>query len=120
MSAPRPIYWSVRRELWEIRSIYVAPLAVAGVALFAFTLSAFAGIWEKRLRLNPFASGTIRDGQAGLMMITGIVVSVFYCIDALHGERRDRSISLFWKSLPVSISPRCWRKRAFHSLFCRC
>jgi len=28
-------------------------------------------------------------------------VSVFYCIDALHGERRDRSI-LFWKSLPVS------------------
>ena len=25
----------------------------------------------------------------------------FYCLDALHGERRDRSI-LFWKSLPVS------------------
>jgi ABC-2 type transport system permease protein len=34
-------------------------------------------------------------------MLTGIVVSVFYCLDALHGERRDRSI-LFWKSLPVS------------------
>jgi ABC-2 type transport system permease protein len=28
-------------------------------------------------------------------------VGVFYCLDALHGERRDRSI-LFWKSLPVS------------------
>jgi ABC-2 type transport system permease protein len=28
-------------------------------------------------------------------------MSVFYCADALHGERRDRSI-LFWKSLPVS------------------
>jgi len=26
---------------------------------------------------------------------------VFYCLDALHSERRDRSI-LFWKSLPVS------------------
>jgi ABC-2 type transport system permease protein len=26
---------------------------------------------------------------------------VFYSLDALHGERRDRSI-LFWKSLPVS------------------
>jgi ABC-2 type transport system permease protein len=26
---------------------------------------------------------------------------VFYCHDALHSERRDRSI-LFWKSLPVS------------------
>ena len=28
-------------------------------------------------------------------------MSVFYCLDALHGERRDRSI-LFWKSLPIS------------------
>ncbi len=27
--------------------------------------------------------------------------SIFYCLDALYGERRDRSI-LFWKSLPVS------------------
>jgi ABC-2 type transport system permease protein len=35
------------------------------------------------------------------MMLTSILVSVFYCLDALHGERRDRSI-LFWKSLPVS------------------
>jgi ABC-2 type transport system permease protein len=29
------------------------------------------------------------------------VVGVFYSLDALYGERRDRSI-LFWKSLPVS------------------
>ena len=34
-------------------------------------------------------------------MLTTFVVGVFYCLDALHGERRDRSI-LFWKSLPVS------------------
>ena len=26
---------------------------------------------------------------------------LFFCLDALHGERRERSI-LFWKSLPVS------------------
>jgi len=29
------------------------------------------------------------------------IVGVFYCLDALYGERRDRSI-LFWKSMPVS------------------
>ena len=29
----RPFYWSVRRELWENRSIYVAPLIVAVVVL---------------------------------------------------------------------------------------
>src|ERR1035437_2489126 len=99
--ATRVLYWSVRRELWENRSIYVAPLAVAGVALFGFSLSSIAGIWEKPLRLNPAQPQAPYDMAAGLMMLTGIVVSVFYCLDALHSERRDRSI-LFWKSLPVS------------------
>ncbi len=32
---------------------------------------------------------------------TVFIIGVFYCLDALHSERRDRSI-LFWKSLPVS------------------
>jgi hypothetical protein len=27
----RPFYWSVQRELWENRSIYVAPMIVAAV-----------------------------------------------------------------------------------------
>jgi ABC-2 type transport system permease protein len=34
-------------------------------------------------------------------MLTAFIVGGFYCLEALHGERRDRSI-LFWKSLPVS------------------
>lgn len=99
--ATRVFYWSVRRELWENSSIYIAPLAVATVALFAFSLSSILGIWEKPLRLNPSQPQAPYDMAAGLMMITGIIVSVFYCLDALHGERRDRGI-LFWKSLPVS------------------
>jgi ABC-2 type transport system permease protein len=99
--ATRVLYWSVRRELWENRSIYLAPLAVAAVALFGFSLSSIAGIWEKPLRLNPAQPQAPYEMAAGLMMLTGIVVSLFYCLDALHGERRDRSI-LFWKSLPVS------------------
>jgi ABC-2 type transport system permease protein len=101
LSATEPLYWSIRRELWENRSIYIAPLAVAGVALFGFSLGSIAGIWEKPLRLDPASPQAPYDMAAGLMMLTGIVVSVFYCLDALHGERRDRSI-LFWKSLPVS------------------
>jgi ABC-2 type transport system permease protein len=94
-------YWSVRREFWENRSIYIAPLAVAVFTLLAFSFSAIAGIWESRLRLNPARPQSPYDMAAGLMMLTLIIVSVFYCLDALHGERRDRSI-LFWKSLPVS------------------
>ena len=38
---------------------------------------------------------------AMLLMVTAFLVGIFYSLDALHGERRDRSI-LFWKSLPVS------------------
>src|SRR5437763_11697249 len=34
-------------------------------------------------------------------MGTGFIVGIFFSLDALYGERRDRSI-LFWKSLPVS------------------
>src|SRR5207245_3137248 len=36
-----------------------------------------------------------------VIMVTTILVGIFYSLDALYGERRDRSI-LFWKSLPVS------------------
>jgi ABC-2 type transport system permease protein len=101
LSPTRPLYWSIQRELWENRSIYIAPLAVAGVALFSFTISIIAGIWERPLRLDPGSPREPFDMAAGLLMLTGIIVSAFYCVDALHGERRDRSI-LFWKSLPVS------------------
>jgi ABC-2 type transport system permease protein len=36
-----------------------------------------------------------------VLVAAAFVIGAFYCLDALHGERRDRSI-LFWKSLPVS------------------
>ena len=56
---------------------------------------------RSRSRLDPARpQSAVRHG-GGSDDATGIVVSVFYCLDALHGERRDRSI-LFWKSLPVS------------------
>jgi ABC-2 type transport system permease protein len=104
-SATQPFYWSVRRELWEYRFIYVAPLAIGALALLAFTISAVVGIWEAPLHLDPTKSYDAVAGPynmvAGLMMLMSILISVFYCLDALHGERRDRSI-LFWKSLPVS------------------
>jgi len=103
----RPFYWSVRRELWENRSIYIAPLIVAAVQVFGFGISAI-GLAERRravLLLDPAqqraAIETPYDLAAMMMIFTVFIVGVFYCLDALHGERRDRSI-LFWKSLPVS------------------
>jgi len=107
MSATRPFYWSVRRELWENRFVYIAPIAIAGVFLFGFAIGMFRlpGKIRGLSALDPAqyreAIAIPYDLAAGLMMLTTILVSVFYCVDALHSERRDRSI-LFWKSLPVS------------------
>jgi ABC-2 type transport system permease protein len=101
------MYWSVRRELWENRSIYIAPLVAAAVILFGFLISTIylPGKMRAALALDPSkqreALAMPYDIAAGLIMLTALVVGVFYCLDALHGERRDRSI-LFWKSLPVS------------------
>ena len=35
------LYWSVRRELWENRSIYVAPMIGVAIVLAGFSLSLF-------------------------------------------------------------------------------
>jgi ABC-2 type transport system permease protein len=110
-SATRPFYWSVRRELWEYRSIYIAPLAAAAIFLAGFLLSTFR--LPRQMRALPhltqhqtngaFVVVSYYDSIAGLLMLTAMIVGLFYCLDALHGERRDRSV-LFWKSLPVSDS----------------
>jgi ABC-2 type transport system permease protein len=107
MPEPRPMYWSVRRELWENRSIYIAPLVVAAVVLFATSLS-MIGL-PRRMRAFPTLDPA--KGHASIashfsmapapIMLAAFIVGFFYCLDALYGERRDRSI-LFWKSLPVS------------------
>ena len=98
----RPLYWSTCRELWENRSTYIVPLIVAAVELLGFAVST-NGLAERRravLLLDaPKARAGIEvpyDVVAVMMIFTVFIVGVFYCLDALHGERRDRSI-LFWK-----------------------
>jgi ABC-2 type transport system permease protein len=102
MLATRPLYWSLRRELWENRSIYIAPLVVAGFVLLGFLI---ATIGRAVATVDPARKAAVlaepNSFAAGLIMATAFIVGAFYCLDALHGERRDRSI-LFWKSLPVS------------------
>jgi ABC-2 type transport system permease protein len=100
--AARRMYWSIRRELWEYRSIYVAPLAAAAIFLFGFLIALphhMHGV--KTLDQAHKVLDTPYELAAGLIMGTAFIVGIFYSLDALYGERRDRSI-LFWKSLPVS------------------
>lgn len=101
----RQMYWCVRRELWESKSIYIAPLAAGAIALMGCLIGAM--LLPKHMRaatslaqqLDMFE--TPLNMAALLIMGATFLVALFYSLDALYGERRDRSI-LFWKSLPVS------------------
>ena len=94
----RPLRWSVWRELWENRSIYIAPLSVAVVVLFGFMISTY-GMPERRRGVLLMDLAKQRalisepyDVAAMMLIFTVFIVGVFYCLDALYGERRDRSI----------------------------
>lgn len=99
--------WSVRRELWENRSIYLAPSVLGALVLLGFGVwlvalparlraaSATGGAPPIELIERPFVTAAL------VLMATELIVAVFYCVDALYADRKDRSI-LFWKTLPVS------------------
>ena len=117
----------MRRELWENRSIFAAPLAVAGVILFGGLVGIIVGPHTKAsvqttttvvqngsvvshsAQFGPVMTAGQREALANIpndfvalaLIVTLFIVAVFFSLGALHNERRDRSV-LFWKSLPVS------------------
>lgn len=104
----RALYWSIRRELWENRSIYIGPLVAAVVVLFGFTIRAAITLPNRvgsLSALDPAQQQAViampYSIAATMIILATYIVGAFYCVEALHSERRDRGI-LFWKSLPVS------------------
>src|SRR5207247_3265670 len=99
ISATRPMYWSIRRELWENRSIYIAPLIVAAVQVFGFAISTI-GLADRRRAVllldDPVKQRAAiempYDVAAMMMIFVVFIVGVFYCLYGLHVERAVRSI----------------------------
>jgi ABC-2 type transport system permease protein len=104
--------WLIRRELWEHKAIWIAPAIVIG----CFVLLVLTG----NVHLGPI--GDFEDAAldtalpehvqvslltivyAGLALVMDMVmgfIALFYALDSLYADRRDRSV-LFWKSLPLS------------------
>jgi ABC-2 type transport system permease protein len=105
----------VRREIWEHRSLYITP-AVVGLVMVLTLLTAFvfasgyqeivdigimgaqnlAGDAERRAALLA-----VLIGNTVPFIIAGAILTVFYCLDSLYAERKNKSI-LFWRSLPIT------------------
>ena len=105
----------IKREIWEHRSIYVTPIAIAVVVSLVslagmVTVSAFdkevnialfgatniAGDAERQAALTVFFLGT-----SWVFLFALAILTTFYSLDSLYAERKDKSI-LFWRSLPIT------------------
>jgi ABC-2 type transport system permease protein len=110
--------WLIRREYWENKGMFLRLPVIVGLAMLAFVClsliwggvhgmenGAFGGHANampaalKAEMIDRIANGYMVL-SAPIFLCLSLVV-FFYCLAALHDERRDRSI-LFWKSLPVS------------------
>jgi len=115
--------WLLRREFWEHKGAFFwAPLVIAAAMVIlmggGFAYSMAFGSTEHiqfqghnvvaiqgfppalRYKIAHIAASGYLGIAAPLFMVLAVVV-FFYCLAALHDDRRDRSI-LFWKSLPLS------------------
>lgn len=110
--------WLIKREMWENKGmLFWTPVVIASaVALLVLTslfLGKMSGINVEghnigtvtiegavRMRIAETLSQMYIGAGMPVLMVLGLLV-FFYCLGALHDERRDRSL-LFWKSLPVS------------------
>jgi len=109
-------YWLLRRELWESRSVWMAPAICGAIIVLAALWAAFGtgnitlqGLgpeeYAKVHELTPAKLDAVASYSVGLIAVPFFVMVLFtqffYALDALYSERRDRSV-LFWKSLPIS------------------
>ncbi len=104
----------VRRELWEHRSIFVTPAAVALVmALLVLTAYVAASGFGEVVDIGIITAQNVGEterraalmlfliGNTVIFIIAAGILTIFYCLDSLYAERKNKSI-LFWRSLPVT------------------
>ncbi|MEX2125050.1 MAG: hypothetical protein WD795_14235 [Woeseia sp.] len=104
----------IRRELWEHRAIYVTPVVIALiVSIMAITGQVVVSAFDQAVDIailgatnlgeaeRSAAISVLMTGVSGLLVLAMWVLTVFYSLDALYAERKDRSI-LLWRSLPCT------------------
>lgn len=104
----------IKREIWEHRSLYVVPLVLAFlVTLTSITGQVAVSSFGQQVDLAILGATNLGDNERSaainvlmlavswIFVMTMGILTVFYALDALYAERKDKSI-LFWRSLPVT------------------
>ena len=101
----------LQRELWEHRAIYVAPIVVAILMILASLTGQISLDGMEHVDVSLVGAANIpENARAAVMsaMMIGLsttfiftmwILTIFYALDSLYAERKDRSI-LFWRSIP--------------------
>ena len=101
----------IQRELWEHRSIYIAPAVLAFLVSLLVLTGSISVNGHEFIDIGIVSASNLPE-NARAAALTGIVfglwfpfilvlciLAVFYSLDSLYAERKDRSI-LFWRSIP--------------------
>ncbi|PHV14885.1 hypothetical protein CSQ90_21785 [Janthinobacterium sp. BJB303] len=128
ISPMNKMQWLIRRELWEHKGMLLWTPALIGIVMTvlgalmtigtitkakmrtALTINGDEVSWNAIFNTRSFGSRRMEiiDAVANNYIVTAAPLFLalgflvfFYCLSALHDDRRDRSV-LFWKSLPIS------------------
>ena len=106
----------IKRELWEHRAVYVAPVVIALIVLLGLvTGQVSVSALDHAVDIAILGASNLGDSERAmaitmlmlapspLFLATMLIMTVFYMLDSLYAERKDRSI-LFWRSIPVTDS----------------
>lgn len=101
----------LQRELWEHRSIYVAPVVVAILLTLASLMGQITIDGLNHVDFGILSASSMPE-NARATVLSGLMIglsttfvfamwilTIFYALDSLYAERKDRSI-LFWRSIP--------------------
>jgi ABC-2 type transport system permease protein len=99
----------IRREFWEYRVLWMAPVAAAALLVLCAFLPSHFNVMEMHIDGNPDTShinlaaifALMQWGLTLPLYLVMLIVLNSYLVGCLFNERKERSI-LFWKSLPVS------------------
>lgn len=94
--------WLVRREFWENKAIWALPACIGALMVMA---SLFGRVEITMLNAtdqqSTLAAVLFLVAIGGVFWVAMSIYSVWYLLDCLYADRKDRSV-LFFKSMPLT------------------